>query len=88
MDQKYKETNQNILGHQSTNWYLKSFEKAETNQIYEETDRQQIGETDTKYSEIPQQFCTFEGFPLIYKKKRNFLSVSVLRRFHVVWFPS
>jgi len=49
-------------------------------------------ETDTKYSEIPQQFWTFEGFPRISKKKRkclknNFWSVSVLSRFHVEAFP-
>ena len=50
-------------------------------------------ETDTKYSEIPQQFWTFEGFPRISKKNGNASKiifdpfpcwiVAVLRRFHV-----
>ena len=39
------------------------------------------GETDTKYSEISQQFWTFKGFPLIYKKAEFFI------RFRVEAFP-
>ena len=81
--------------------FFKFLKKVETVQKYEVTDLKIWGnwskkeepfnikywETDTKYSEIPQQFWTFEGFPRISKKrkflKNHFWSVSVLSRFRV-----
>jgi len=82
-DQKYEETDLKFEETDQQTRFLKCLKKAETDQIYEETDLQIWGnwskkkrkpfnskywETDTKYSEIPQQFWTFEGFPRISKK--------------------
>ena len=46
-----------------------------------------IAETDPEYSEIPQHFLVFEGFPIILKKRRKRTQTHFWVRFRVEAFP-
>ena len=74
---KYEET---VLNFEETDQQIeifKVFEKSGNGSKYEKTDLKnkrkpfiyKYWEMDTKYSEIPQQFWIFEGFPRISKQK-------------------
>ena len=46
-----------------------------------------IAKTDPKYSEIPQHFLVFEGFPIILEKRRRRTQTHFWARFRVEAFP-
>ena len=46
-----------------------------------------IAETNPKYSEIPQHFLVFEGFPIILEKRRKRTQTHFWVRFRVEAFP-
>ena len=46
-----------------------------------------IAETNPKYSEIPQHFSVFEGFPIILEKRRKRTQTHFWVRFRVEAFP-
>ena len=83
-DQKYEETDLKFEETDQQNENFKVFEKSGNGskkwgnwpknigkliKIKRKPFNYKYWETDTKYSEIPQQFWTFEGFPRICKKK-------------------
>ena len=112
MDQKYDETDLKFEETDQPNENFKFFEKSWNGSIKwgnrpknikkikkkRKPFNNKYWETDTKYSEIPQQLWTFEGFPRISKKSGSsskiifdpFLcwGVSLLRHFHVTNFWS
>ena len=53
----------------------------------EEIDQQTENLTNPNYSEIPQHFSVFKGFPIILEKKRKLTQTHFWVRFHVEAFP-